>query len=276
MVGRAALTVFAGLALAGCASLGTRTDEARRTVLLSWNIHAGKDADRRDNLERVAAAIRESGADLVLLQEVDRNTERSGRVDQLAILERLTGFHGRFGKTLDYQGGDYGIAVLSRWPIVRDSMVALRVEPPSVRAGGSREPRGMLHVVVAAPAGEIHLLNTHLDAARQDAARRQEIAQVAALARRLREAGRVVIAGGDLNAEPDTPVIAAMRAAGFVDLWSACGAGSGLTYPSRDAVKRIDYLFATPGLRCERAGVLESDASDHRALRVVMRVGGGS
>src|SRR5688500_14530278 len=99
MAGRAA-TVFAGLALAGCASFGgARTDDGRRTVVLSWNIHAGKDADRQDNLERVATAIRESGADLVLLQEVDPNTERSGRVDQLAILERLTGFHGRFGKT---------------------------------------------------------------------------------------------------------------------------------------------------------------------------------
>lgn len=276
MAGRAAVTVFAVLSLMSCASLGgALTEDFRRAVVLTWNMHAGRDAERRDNLVRVATTIRQSGADLVLLQEVDRNTERSGRADQLAILERLTGFYGRFGKTLDYQGGDYGIAVLSRWPIVRDSMVALRVEPPSVRAGGSREPRGMLHVVVAAPAGEIHLLNTHLDAAREDSARRQEVAQVATFARLLRETGYIVIAGGDLNAEPDTPIIDAMRSAGLLDLWTACGVGPGLTYPSRDAIKRIDYLFAIPELHCEDARVLEEDASDHRALRIVVRFAGG-
>lgn len=263
------------LALAGasaCASArATHADRAAGVVVLSWNIHAGKDADRADNLERVAATIRESGADVVLLQEVDRETERSGRVDQLAVLERLTGLRGRFGRTLDYQGGGFGIAVLSRWPIVRDSMVPLIIEPPSVRAGGSREPRGVLHVVIDAPGGSLHVLNTHLDAEREDSARRQEVAQVAAFARRLRDAGATIIAGGDFNAEPGTPVIDAMLDAGFTDLWSACGAGAGLTYPARGGIKRIDYLFARDGVRCRQASVVGGDASDHRGLRVLIQ-----
>src|SRR5690606_6980259 len=52
----------------------------------TYNIHAGKDASQRPNLDRVAAVIDSLGADIVLLQEVDRGTERSGGVDQVAEL----------------------------------------------------------------------------------------------------------------------------------------------------------------------------------------------
>src|SRR5205085_9000055 len=83
--------------------------------VLVYNIHAGKDAKGVDSLERVAALVKETAADVVLLQEVDRNTTRSGNVDQVATLTHLTGLYGEFGKSLDYQGGDYGIAILSRW-----------------------------------------------------------------------------------------------------------------------------------------------------------------
>ena len=53
-----------------------------------------------DNLERVAQLIRETSADVVLLQEVDKGTRRSGGVDQPAVLSRLTGLHVAFGRRL--------------------------------------------------------------------------------------------------------------------------------------------------------------------------------
>src|SRR5688500_10783479 len=124
------------LLLASCASVPS----APLRVMV-YNIHAGKDAKGADNLERVAALVKTSEADIVLVQEVDRGTRRSGGVDQLATLMRLTGMHGVFGKSLDYQGGLYGIAILSRWPVTRDEVVPLRIEPPQPRAGGSLEPR---------------------------------------------------------------------------------------------------------------------------------------
>lgn len=96
----------------------------------------------------MAEVVRTAGADIVLLQEVDRNTVRSGNVDQVAELTRLTGMHAQFGKSLDYQGGEYGIAILSRWPIIAREVVDLKVTPPQVRAGGSTEPRVALVVTI--------------------------------------------------------------------------------------------------------------------------------
>lgn len=255
------------LAGTGCAARAPRPDPLR---VLVYNIHAGKDAAGEHNLERVAGVVLRSEADLVLLQEVDVRTERSGGEDQLAILRRLTGYHGAFGRTLDYQGGEYGIAVLSRWPVEEHALRPLPVDPPQPRAGGSREPRGALAARVAAPGGPVHLLNTHLDASADDRYRLQEVARVAGLADSLRALPGAVLVGGDLNAEPGSAVLERLLAAGWTDAWAGCGAGAGYTYPADEPRKRIDYLLLSPSLACRSAAVLDDRASDHRAVLFVL------
>lgn len=264
------LVCFAlALSLAACASAPRGGTDAPLRVLV-FNLHAGKDAAGEHNLARVAALVRESGADLVLLQEVDRGTERSGGEDQLSTLERLTGLRGAFGRTLDFQGGAYGIALLSRWPITADSLHPLVVRPPQERAGGSYEPRGALVASVAAPAGPLHLVVTHLDASAGDHFRLQEVAQVRALADGLSRDGDPVLVGGDFNATPESSVISRMTSAGWTDSWPGCGAGEGMTFPAREPIKRIDYLFLSPGVSCDSAAVLPSRASDHRPVLLVL------
>lgn len=250
------------LFIAGCAS----TPPVPLRVLV-YNIHAGRDALGKDNLERVAQVITSEKADVVLLQEVDRNTTRSERVDQVAQLMKLTGLHGEFGKSLNYQGGEYGIAVLSRWPIVARDVVPLRVEPPQVRAGGSVEPRVAMVVDIATPRGKLRVLNTHLDASRDDSYRMQEVEQLA----RVIPERDIVLSGGDFNSEPDSRVQARLRAAGLRDAWTGCGRGNPLTFPAILPIKRIDYLFLRGGAQCVSAEVLDSNASDHRAVLFVVK-----
>ena len=265
------------LAAAGCTP--PPTAPPREVRVLVYNIHAGKDAAGVDNLERVAALVRETRADLVLLQEVDRGTRRSGGVDQVAMLERATGLRAAFGRTLDYDGGQYGIALLSRWPIGGDTLVPLRVDPPQQRAGGSYEPRGALVAQVAIPDVIARVVNTHLDASGQDHYRRQEIASMQAIVAGLRERladssgmPALVVAGGDFNAEPGSAVHAAAVAAGWRDAWLECGDGTpGLTFPAKAPVKRIDYLWLTGTTRCTSARVVGGEVSDHRGLLVVLR-----
>lgn len=238
--------------------------------VLVYNIHAGKDAGGVDNLERVAALVRETRADVALLQEVDSATRRSGGVDQLAVLARATGMHGAFGSTLAYQGGQYGIAVLSRYPLRSYRVFPLPNDPPQPRAGGSREPRGALHAVLALPDGDLHVIDTHIDASGEDTWRRQEAARLVALADSLRAAGARLILGGDLNSTPESAVQALIRAGSLRDAWAQCGAGPDGTFPAAKPVKRIDYLYLTGTMRCSSARVLETDASDHRPVLVHM------
>src|SRR5690625_7572648 len=85
---------------------------------MSYNIHHGRGLDDVVDLERIAEVIVESGAVIVALQEVDVGVERSGKVDIAAELARLTGLeHYVFGKNLDHEGGHYGVAVISGYPI---------------------------------------------------------------------------------------------------------------------------------------------------------------
>ncbi|MGI8617624.1 MAG: endonuclease/exonuclease/phosphatase family protein [Gemmatimonadaceae bacterium] len=250
--------------LLACASLAPAPDPV--VNVLVYNIHAGKDAKGAGNLPRVADVVKSTGADVALLQEVDINTRRSGRVDQPADLAELTELRPVFGRTLDYDGGEYGVAVLTRWPVTHDTTFGLHVTPRQERAGGSYEPRGVLHVLIATPHGPLHILNTHLDPSADDRFRRQEAAALLSLAERLRSSGETVFIGGDLNANPDSRVLGMFRDAGWKDAWEGCGTGEGKTFPYDAPVKRIDYLLLGTGAACARAEVLATDASDHRPV----------
>ena len=242
------------------AACGTASRHAAENIrVLVFNIHAGKDAGGIDNLERVAGLIRDTDADLVLLQEVDRRTRRSDGVDHFAWLRDHAGLHGAYGKSLDFQDGEYGIAILSRWPVETLEVAPLRVDPPQERAGGSIEPR----VALVVSTNGTTVINTHLDASPADTYRLQEVATLAQLAERYRGA---LILGGDLNSTPDSPVHRYLRAQGLRDAWFDCGSGQELTYPAATPVKRIDYLLLSSSFQCTSARVLESSASDHRPV----------
>lgn len=261
------LALIALLGLAGCAAPRATPPAPLRVV--TFNIHAGKDTGGADNLARLAAFVRAERPDVLLLQEVDVRTTRSGDVDQPTALVAAVGGFVAFGKTLDFQGGQYGIAVWSRFPIRRHALRHLPIEPPQARAGGSYEPRGALVAELDAPGGPLIVVNTHLDASGDDTYRQQEIRTLVQVVDSLRQTGTAVLVGGDFNATPESDVIALATAAGWRDAWAVCGDGSdGFTFSARRPVKRIDYLWLTGATTCVHARVSSDTLSDHRALVV--------
>jgi Metal-dependent hydrolase len=268
----AAFAAAFAMTLACTAPRSTTTPAPARTTIrvVSFNIHAGTDAAHQPNLERVAAVLDTLDADVVLLQEVDRGTKRSGRVDQIAELERLTGLRGAFGKSLDFQGGDYGIAALSRWSIHTVDVVPLHTEAPAERGDGRYEPRVALHLVVSTPAGPLHVIGTHLGAEGDGTYRRQEALALLAHIRQDVPPGVALIVGGDFNSLPESNVVAAFSLA-MSDAWTACGNGAGYTFPSDDPERRIDYIFLR-GVHCLAARSPATMVSDHRPLFVTLEM----
>jgi len=261
----AALFVFTA-----CASVFPRRTRRVELRVLVWNIHAGRDAAGQRNLERVAALVKQRGIDIVLLQEIDSLTTRSGGEDQANELARLSGLHVRFGNALAYQGGGYGVATLTRWKPDSSRLVRLNVSPPQARSGGSTEPRGALRVHLSVPSGgPLVIYNTHWDASRTDTNRVQEAGSF--LEDAARQPGNVLL-GGDLNSEPGSRPYLRITEAGFRDLWPGCGAGDGLTFPVAKPVKRIDYLLSRGIVRCVGASVMADSASDHRGVEFTVLV----
>src|ERR1700676_740149 len=180
--------------------------------VLTYNIHHGEGTDGRFDLSRLAEVIKSVQPDVVALQEVDRGTERSGGVDQLAELERLTDMHAEFGKAMDYSGGGYGVAVLSRWPLLSTGNHPLPGSP-------DREPRTALTVQVGSGAGGplLQFTSTHLDQGRDPDNR---LAQAKYLNELLvRREGPPTILAGDMNSRPDTEVMQT-----FEPQWTIAGA----------------------------------------------------
>jgi endonuclease/exonuclease/phosphatase family metal-dependent hydrolase len=269
MSGRLQTALLCALLSAGCS---VARGPARPVRVLVLNMHAGKDASGADNLQRIADLIGSNTPDIVLLQEVDRGTKRSGGVDQVGRLEESTGYDGAFGASLiSYDGGQYGIAVLSKRPIAYQSTISLPVAPAQTRAGGSHEPRVAL-VVLANMDRRVmwRVVNTHLDPA-DEGAREQEVASLLTVTREQAAAGTPFVAGGDLNSTPESPVQQSLKAAGLRDAWLECGKGDGFTYPADAPAKRIDYLFLAGELHCNDAQVLDTTLSDHRPLLVTIQ-----
>lgn len=238
----------------------------RNVAVLTYNIHHAAGADGRVDLERIAAVIRAARADLVALQEVDRGVRRSGGEDQPQRLAELTGMHVAFAKNIALQGGEYGNAVLSRFPIERYENHALPRLDDS-------EQRGALEVHVRIGGRPVVFVATHLDHCANDRERRASLATLRELVER--NADRTVIVAGDFNARPDSAVLS--DATAF--LRDACAAvgHTDLTYPAGKPSERIDYVLVLPraGLGCVACQVLpEAVASDHRPVLATLTLGG--
>jgi len=231
--------------------------EPLRLRVLTYNIHHGEGTDGRFDLDRIAGVIKGLRPDLVALQEVDNKTRRASGVDQAAELGKRTGMHVVFGKAMDYAGGEYGEAVLSRFPFTSSKNHALPFTP-------GREPRAAIEVRVrpVEDGPEIRFIGTHLEHA--DEALRLAQAQ------RLNElfAGgdpSPTILAGDLNAVPGSPPMKAL----LEHFQPADPKAPKPTFPSETPRRKIDYVLLRPpnAWRVTTCQVPEEPvASDHAPL----------
>ncbi len=252
------LAVVTGGLLSGCASRTLADDGPLRLRILAYNIHHCAGMDGVVDVERIARIINDANVDLVSLQEVDMMTERNGRVDQAAELGRLTGMHSQFGKAIDYQGGEYGQAILSRWPIENFETHLLPSEP-------DQEQRIAVVATIAATSERPAILfaGTHLHH-REEALR---LPQARRLLDILREAPQEIkFLTGDLNAIPTSETMQLIKAE-----WEDTSPDDAFTIPSGVPNRKIDYILLPKGhqWRVVQAEVLDEPiASDHRPVVV--------
>ncbi|MBA8823840.1 endonuclease/exonuclease/phosphatase family metal-dependent hydrolase [Saccharopolyspora lacisalsi] len=231
-------------------------------TVLSYNIHHGEGVDGTLDLGRVAEVIRDSGAGVVALQEVDRHwSARSDFADQAQELARRLGMHHAYGANLDRDPAapgqprrQYGTAILSRFPIVSSR------NTPLPNLGG--EQRGLLQARITVCGRTASVYSTHLQ--HDNAAERA--AQTEAVADLVGSATEPVILAGDLNARPGSPEMEPIRFS-FTDTFAVAGTGDGATYPATDPSARIDYVVTNDHVRTRSAEVLRSPASDHLPVR---------
>jgi endonuclease/exonuclease/phosphatase family metal-dependent hydrolase len=252
--------------LTGCAGhfpFQKLSDQHSGTLtVMSYNIHTGKGSDGRFSLERIVGDIQKEKADLVGIQEVDRFTRRNP-MDQAALLKNLSGFYILFAKNLDFQGGEYGIAVLSRFPI-EDYRIF------HYKTAEGREPRGALAVKVhpfpGAGSRPVWFVTTHLGTDETGEEQKGQLKELTEWSSTLPGDANLFVSG-DFNQKPGSRALQSFTDQ-FMDLWQSGGKGEGYTYPASQPAARIDYLFVRRGdpVECSRITVLQTNASDHRPV----------
>lgn len=129
--------------------------------VLNYNIHHGVapyDHGEFMDINSLSHLILKNDVDIVALQEVDRNTQRIGyHTDQLKLLAERVGMYFEFGKTIDFENGEYGIAILSKYPIVEKTFSTLPTHDIN------QEARGILSCKIELPnTKHITVATTHL------------------------------------------------------------------------------------------------------------------
>jgi endonuclease/exonuclease/phosphatase family metal-dependent hydrolase len=246
---------------AACASGPTPSAASSSTLrVVSYNIRHGRGNDERVDLERTARVLRAQSPDIVALQEVDERVQRSGSVAQADSLGQLLGMNAAFGSFFDYQGGQYGMAILSRHPIAG-------VHP--IRLPDGNEPRIALMVKVVMPGADtIAVVDVHFDWVSNDSFR---FAQASTLARVLDTLRSPYILLGDFNDQPGSRTLELFTSRATEALKPR---NAHFTFPSAPApVKEIDFIFTAPASAWSAREVQVIDermASDHRPVRAVI------
>ena len=224
--------------------------------VISYNIHHGADKDEKLTLDDMGEFIKSTGADLVGLQEVDSLCNRSGNVDQMKRLAEITGMYYAFVRHFAYDGGAYGLGILSRHPLS-----AIRNDRITSRAVDGQER-------------SLALLSAQVTLAENKHIRFATVHFALDQATRMIQAGETidylmgddipVILTGDLNAEPENDVVKNLG-----KHFSSIVPSSEHTFPVDGATKTIDYIMvSTEDLeQIIQAGVhSEIQHSDHLPL----------
>lgn len=240
-------------------------DESNKITVMSYNIkYCSPLGSTTPNVDAIADIINQVKPDVVFLQEVDRNTTRSGKVDQLAELSKKTNMpFSYFAKAQDYQGGEFGLAFLSKHSLSDMQTVPLaRKEIPGEYVGYS--VLAIAKVVINEK--KLTIGNTHMALTQEN-----RDMQVIEINEALSASNYPIIFGGDLNATPDNATMVSFHNYGFR---KSCLIGCN-SIPSDSPNREIDYLMIRPTSRFEvidHQVITGTQASDHLPIVAVFEL----
>lgn len=204
----------------------------------------------KENLQLLAESIAAVQADAICLQEVDKCAARSEGVDMTEELARMSGYaYSYFIKIRDFQGGEYGTAILSRYPIIDAQTLnfAVKIAKQGTSCG---------YVILDVEGGRITLFNTHLSVESEEANTDTMLCLGDILSDYAEKNGARLLCCGDFNTNPP-------KLAEYLPRFSRANADL-LTYADR-SIDNVLYL----GYQVENVHTIDTTTShvtDHNML----------
>ena len=228
--------------------------QAQNTLkLMSYNIKNANGMDNVCNFQRIANVINNTSPDVVAIQEVDSMTNRSGQKYVLGEIAECTQMHGYFAPAIDYDGGKYGIGLLTK-------QVPLRLQ--TLPLPGREEARTL---ILAEFADYIYCC-THMSLTEEDRMKSLELVKAFTSS-----STKPLFLAGDMNAEPESGFIKKLQKD-----FQILSNPKQHTFPAPDPKETIDYIATlkqnAKGFAVISAKVInEPMASDHRPILVELR-----
>ena len=228
------------------ASLGQDT-----LKVMTYNVRHCAGTDLVLDYDRTAAVIVQQQPDVVALQELDSMTGRSEQRYQMGELASRTGYHPVFGAAIDYDGGKYGVGILTRETPLSTKRIPLPGD----------EPRVLLVVELQ----EYVMASTHLDLEKEP-----RLASIPLIVEEAQRWQKPFLLAGDWNDTPDSELLQEMMK--YFTILS----GNDVSYPADEPQECLDYVavFKDKSVEVLESIVIdEPEASDHRpvVVRVVLR-----
>lgn len=211
---------------AACDEKKGKSDNSQ-VKILSYNVKNCIGMDGVVDYQRVADVIKRIDPDIVALQELDSATQRSKGVVVLDELARMTGMHQTYGASIGYQGGKYGIGMLTK----EKPLGWKRIPLP-----GREEPRSLLIVELE----KLVIGCTHFSLTEED-----RLLSAYKVSTAFGDYSKPVFLAGDLNAIPSSSVMTNIG-----NYWSILNNVSSPTIPSDNPNRCIDYILGlkVPGV----------------------------
>ena len=228
--------------------------QAQNTLkLMSYNIKNANGMDNVCNFQRIANVINNTSPDVVAIQEVDSMTNRSGQKYVLGEIAERTQMHGYFAPAIDYDGGKYGIGLLTK-------QVPLRLQ--TLPLPGREEARTL---ILAEFADYIYCC-THMSLTEEDRMKSLELVKAFTSS-----STKPLFLAGDMNAEPESGFIKKLQKD-----FQILSNPKQHTFPAPDPKETVDYIATlkqnAKGFAVISAKVInEPMASDHRPILVELR-----
>lgn len=240
--------------LLALASLFILSAQAQNTLrLMTYNIKNANGMDDVRSFQRIANVINNASPDVVAVQEVDSMTHRSGQKYVLGEIAERTQMHAYFAPAIDYDGGKYGVGLLTKQAPIRLQTMPLP---------GREEAR----TLILAEFEDYIYCCTHLSLTEEDRMKSLKVLKSFA-----DESKKPFFLAGDMNAEPESAFIKELQKE-----YQIISNPKQPTFPAPEPKETIDYIASlkqnAAGFAVISARVLnEPVASDHRPLLVVLR-----
>lgn len=243
--------VIAALCVAGCFGIITVNAPHERPPLtsshiraLTLNVHLGT-----RECPQVLAFVKDNKVDLIFLQENFGEYESPASY----LISKLPGWHSARRK---------GVAVLSKFPIVRTSFVDLN----------DTKFHALLSADLSVHGTRVRAISAHWSAPQSargwnpiGQAAQNKLFELSQTLKTIGDSKLPTILAGDFNAPPRHHTIRQLEGK-FESCFRARGSGTGWTYPNGLPMIQLDHMFAIGGIRTLEAEVTPKLGSDHRGL----------